>query len=156
MYSSQYPILSNDLYWAGKYAAAPTTPYPSPSEEVHSQVKDVFSVWTRLKWKLKDMAKKETTAEVADKFGVVKRQSEVWVWNDQVYASYKSAVAASKKTLIIKAIVKKVYPTYSASQIDNQVRIWSGNPGAYTLYASHALAAFAEVFAELTTEDQGA
>lgn len=154
MYSSQYPILSNDLYWAGKYAAASMSSYPSPSEEVHSQVKDVFSVWTRLKWKLKDMAKKETTAEAADKFGVVKRQSEVWVWNDQVYASYKSAVAASKKTLIIKALIKQMYPTYSASQVDTQAKSWAASPMSYTVYASHALAAFTEVFAELTTEDE--
>ena len=60
----------------------------------------------------KYMSKKtEVTIEEAktDDNGIITKQSEVYVWNDQVFASYKAALAASKKSKIIELLVDRQY-----------------------------------------------
>ena len=95
----------------------------------------------------------DTTVEVAvDDNGIITKQSEVYVWNDQVFASYKSALAASKKskiyTTLIKANAARHYPTYTTAQVENLIKTWSKSPASYSITLDVCFDAFVELLAE--------
>lgn len=101
------------------------------------------------------MSKKtEVTIEEAktDDNGIITKQSEVYVWNDQVFASYKSALAASKKskiyTTLIKAYAARHYPTYTTAQVENLIKTWSKSPASYSITLDVCFDAFVELLAE--------
>lgn len=95
----------------------------------------------------------DTTVEVAvDDNGIITKQSEVFVWNDTVFASYKSALAASKKDSIFSVLIKNYcmrhYPTYTKTQVDNLIKTWSKNPTSYSIPLDICFDSFAEMLAE--------
>lgn len=89
--------------------------------------------------------------EKTDDNGIITKQSEVYVWNDTVFASYKSALAASKKDKIISLLVEKQYPRcagYSTAQCTQYANQWKANPLGYTVSVKYVLDIFAELLAE--------
>lgn len=101
------------------------------------------------------MSKKAVEVEVekdTDKNGIITKQSEVYVWNDTVFASYKSALAASKKDSIFSVLIKNYctrhYPTYTKTQVDNLIKTWSKNPTSYSIPLDICFDSFAEMLAE--------
>lgn len=97
------------------------------------------------------MSKKAVEVEVekdADKNGIITKQSEVYVWNDQIFASYKSALAASKKSKIIEAAIKYMYPNYTSTQVASTAKNWAANPTGYYIYVSHLVPIVSELLAE--------
>lgn len=98
------------------------------------------------------MSKKVEVEVDTDKNGIITKQSEVYVWNDQVFASYKSALAASKKDSIFSVLIKKYctrhYPSYTKTQVDNLVKTWSKNPTSYSIPLDICFDSFAEMLVE--------
>lgn len=102
----------------------------------------------------KYMSKKtEVTIEEAktDDNGIITKQSEVYVWNDQVFASYKAALAASKKSKIIELLIDRQYNStfgYTAAQRKNYETTWSKNPASYSVNVNYVVDAIAELLAD--------
>ncbi len=100
------------------------------------------------------MSKKtEVTIEEAktDDNGIITKQSEVYVWNDQVFASYKAALAASKKEKIISLLIEKQYPAsagYTAAHRKQYETGWNTNPLSYTVKVKYAFEVIADLLAE--------
>lgn len=84
----------------------------------------------------------------ADKNGIITKQSEVYVWDDQVFASYKSALVASKKAKILETAVQHMYPTYSAAQVKKVAKTWEASPHCYYIYADKLISVCTELLAE--------
>lgn len=102
---------------------------------------------------MNNMAKNidKTASEVeakADKNGIITKQSEVYVWNDTLFASYKSAHLASIKSELFRAGFKKQYPTYTKSDLDATVNAATNNPRNYNLRCDVILELFAEFVAD--------
>lgn len=102
----------------------------------------------------KYMSKKtEVTIEEAktDDNGIITKQSEVYVWNDQVFASYKAALAASKKDRIVDLLVEKQYPHsagYTAAQRKQYASQWKANPLSYSVNTKYVLDTIIELLAD--------
>lgn len=100
------------------------------------------------------MSKKtEVTIEEAktDDNGIITKQSEVYVWNDTVFASYKSALDASKKDKIISLLIEKQYPRsagYTEAQRKQYMSQWSNNQLGYSVNVKYVLDVFTEILAE--------
>ena len=100
------------------------------------------------------MSKKAVEVEVEkdiDKNGIITKQSEVYVWNDQVFASYKSALAASKKSKIIELLCNKQFSPaagYSAAQLASYKKMMQTSPSSYSFSGHNVLEVIAELLAE--------
>jgi hypothetical protein len=89
--------------------------------------------------------------EKTDDNGIITKQSEVYVWNDQVFASYKAALAASKKDRIVDLLVEKQYPHsagYTAAQRKQYASQWKANPLSYSVNTKYALDTIIELLAD--------
>lgn len=87
----------------------------------------------------------------ADNHGIITKQSEVYVWNDQVFASYKSALIALKKDRILKLLIDRIYTNelgYSPSQRAVYLKTWSANPQNYNVTAKAVIDVITELLAE--------
>lgn len=95
------------------------------------------------------MSKKVEVEVDTDKNGIITKQSEVYVWNDTVFASYKSALAASKKSVIVEKLCRAYYQNagYNEAQMKNMIKSWTTNPQNYNCYVSHAVDVFSELLA---------
>lgn len=104
------------------------------------------------------MSKKAVEVEVVDeapKGAIIKKQSEVWVWNDQVFASYEGALAASFKSEIVNKLMALQYNKkngYSAAQVASYVNSAMSNPMSYNVAIGHVLEVFKE-YAEKLVKD---
>ena len=70
---------------------------------------------------------------------IIKKQTEVWVYDDEVYATYAKAVSAKLRSRVIELMVRKMYPSANKSNIEAYIRSWSHNPAGYTVYGSHVI-----------------
>lgn len=97
------------------------------------------------------MSKKTEVEVTADNHGIITKQSEVYVWNDQVFASYKSALIALKKDRILKLLIDRIYTNelgYSPSQRAVYLKTWSANPQNYNVTAKAVIDVITELLAE--------
>lgn len=89
--------------------------------------------------------------EKTDDNDIITKQSEVYVWNDTVFTSYKSALAASKKEKIISLLIEKQYPCsagYTEAQRKQYMSQWSNNQLGYSVNVKYVLDVFTEILAE--------
>lgn len=104
-----------------------SSPYLNPSRILWdtSPPRVKVTMWDNIKEIL--MSTKVVIEENEDDkidFGVVKKQSEVWVWNDEVYATYAKAAAASLREKIGIPLLRLYFKRsgYSTAQINSQMK----------------------------------
>lgn len=79
---------------------------------------------------------------------VIKKQAEVWVWNDQVFATKALAVAASKRERVIEVLVKHQFAGSTAAQRASYIKNMKTNASSYTFYGNQVLSAIEEILSE--------
>ena len=70
------------------------------------------------------MSDKVEVEVVEEKGKIIKKQSEVWVYDDEVYATYEKAAAAKLKTKISEPLIRAYYKrsgNYTESQLKGYI-----------------------------------
>lgn len=96
--------------------------------------------------------KVEVVDDAADKYGIITKQSEVYVWNDQVFASHASARSAQLQSTLYERLLKKLYPTWSAAQLKHSAQQMRVNRGSYVFYCDQIEAVFKDLLAEVSKD----
>lgn len=118
-------------------------------------------------WQVREMLKPGSTPEsmskimakkieievkaMPDKLGIIVKQSEVWVWNDQVFASYEAAKKARIQDGLFEKLYLSTYPNSSKATIASAVKQMKTNNSSYAFYPHQITAVFTQLLDELDT-----
>lgn len=126
--------------------------YPSTAGAINYDISEPY-IYSEYSMTKKVAVEVEGDTKENTKNLVIKKQAEVWVWDDKVYATKALALADQKRAVLIDALVEAQFTGpmgYSKGQRDTYRRQMLAGTGNYNFNQAAVFKAFESVLSELS------